>query len=448
MLDHKVSRRAFLQLTGGGAAAALLAACAPVTPGGAPAAGGSAAAPAQQAITVSYWAHQFDPRVALDKMYIAQFMKDHPNITVSQEIPGDFDTALPTALAAGTAGDLFAHTSRLVAEYQRQGAITPVQFEAIGFQQAEFLDQYIEAENTLSGATFDGKLYGIPNEVSIYALHINNALFKAAGLDPAKDYPKNWTDFQKIAEQLTKRDSSGQLVQRGAQLGWKTAGQCSNIFGGQLHQLGGSEVSDDYKKAAINSDQGAAVVNWWKYFSDKGLDGPQYSQDQEECLQGNIVMWMNTGSWLRQDALDAKLDYSVYPAPRWENNVNDRGFYTYAYFHMVNAKSSPDVQNAAWQVAWALDTHPAEYLDKAGLLQTQKVVLDSDAYKNTPFLNIFLNEEKISSYAPTPPGWTQVIDALDRMRDQVVGGKAVPEALTAASDEIDGILDEAWKAVS
>ncbi len=447
MFDHKVTRRSFLRFTGGSAMLAALAACAPAVPGAAPAAGGEAQAPGAQAIALSYRGHPFEERVALDKIYIDEFMQENPNIEVTYENPGEYNTMLPTALAAGTAGDLFAHSSLYLAEYHRQGAITPVQFEAFGLAQAEFMDLYIEADNVLAGALFEGELYGIPNEVSIYALHINNALFEEGGLDPATDYPKNWTEFTAIAEQLTKRDAGGQLVQRGAQLGWKSAGVCSNIFGGQLHQLGGSEVTEDYMNAAINSPEGDQLVSWWKYFADNGLDGPQYPQEQDQMLQGNIAMWMNTGSWRRAGLLDAGIDYTVYPAPRAENGVNDNGFYTYAYYHMVNSQSEPDIQAAAWQLARALDSHPDEYLEKTGLLQPQKTIIESTTYNETPYLNVFLDELVKSPYAPTPPGWTQIVAVLDRMRDQVVEGTAVPEALTAASDEIDGILEEAWKSV-
>ena len=53
---------------------ALLAACA--LPVAAPAGGGAAAPAASgQKVKVTYWAHNFMPRVELDKKYIAQFMK-------------------------------------------------------------------------------------------------------------------------------------------------------------------------------------------------------------------------------------------------------------------------------------------------------------------------------------------------------------------------------------
>jgi multiple sugar transport system substrate-binding protein len=447
MSDAKLTRRDFLRLSAGSVAVTALAACQPTPPGGAPAAAGGAA-PAGQALEVLYWGHAFEERVALDKVYIEQFMEENPNITVVQETPGDFNTMLPTALAAGTAGDLFAHSSRYIAEYWRQGAIIPVQFEAFDLDQNSFLDLYIEPGNTLAGAFFDGSYYGIPNEVSIYTLHINNTLFEEGGLDPATDYPKTWTEFQEIAQKLTKRDSSGQLVQRGAMLGWKTAGVCSNIFGGMLHQLGASEVTPDYRQAAINSPEAEKVLEWWNWFNENGVDGPQYPQDQSLMLQGDIAMWMNTGSWRRPGLIDAGIDYTAYPAPRWENGVNDSGFYTYAYFHMVNSRAEPDVQAAAWQLAWFLDSHPSDYLEKTGLLQTKKEVLESAAYTDTPFLNVFLEELTKSVYAPKPPAWSEIVDILDRMRDSVVEGTPIPEALVKASDETDAALTAAWAALA
>lgn len=449
MASRSFSRRDFLRLSAAGGTLAMLAACQPVGTAG-PGAGDSAegaGAPAAQAVTVTYWSHDFAPRMELDKTYIDQFMEQNPGVTVAQENPGEYDTMLPTALAAGTAGDVFTHSNRFIPDYYHQEAIGPVQFEAFDMDSATFMDQYIEPQNTLAGAMFEGELYGIPNEVSIYSLHLNNALFQAEGLDPATDYPKTWEEFTDVAERLTKRDASGQLVQRGAMLTWKSANQCSNVFGGQLHQLDGSEVTDDYTKSAINSPQGEQVLTWWKYFSDNGLDSPVYTQDQSIMLQGNIAMWMNTGSWARPSLLDASIDYSVVPAPRWENNVNDNGFYVYAYFHMVNKQSDPEVQRAAWQLAAFLDSHPVEYLEKTGLLQTRKEVADSAPYKDTPFLDIFLGEISKSIYCPKPPGWRQIVDVLDRMRDSVVEGTPVQEALATAEEESNDILDEAWQAL-
>lgn len=398
------------------------------------------ARPAQERVTVKYWGHAFMPRVKLDKVYIEQFTEENPHITVVYDTPGDYNQMLPTALAAGTAGDLFEHSNTPASQYFRQDAIVPVDYTAFGLDEGSFMDLYIEPENTLQGGIFDGELYGIPCELSNYSLHINNTLFEEAGLDPQTDYPKTWKEFVEVAEKLTKREA-GKLVQRGAQLGWRNA---HNVFGGQLRQRGGAEVSEDDRTATIDSPEGEYCLQWWKDWVEAGLGGPQYPVSQSEPLLGHVAMWTHTGSWRRAGLVEAEIDYSVQPAPRWDDAVRDIGFYTYAYFHMVNSKSSDSVKRAAWQLGWFLDSHPARYLDLTGLLQPQKKVLDSPVYQDTPFLDVFLKEMSKGMYGPTPPGAAEIRDTLNRMRDRVAEGMEAKESLGIANKEVQEILDEGW----
>ena len=446
----RFTRRDFLRLSAVVTTGAVLAACQPATPQVVEVEKvverivTPTARPAQESVTVKYWGHAHEPRVKLDKVYIDQFMEENPHITVEYDTPGDFNQMLPTALAAGTAGDLFGHSNRFTAQYYLQDAIVPVDYTAFDMDEGQFMDAYVEPQNTLQGGIYEGELYGIPNEVSIYAMHTNNKLFQDAGLDPEKDHPKTWEEFMAIAEKLTKRDASGKLVQRGAILGWKSGAIASNIFGGQLRQAGGAEVSDDYRTATIDSPAGEKTLQYWKDFVDRNLDGPQYPQDQSQCLLGDLAMWSNTGSWRRPGLLEAGIDYSVWPAPRWEDAVRDMGFLTYAYFHMVNARSPDPVKSAAWKLAWYLDSHPARYLDVTGLLQPKKEILNSEEYLNMPFLNVFLDEMSKGTYSPGPPGWMEMIDALDRMRDRVAEGTEAKDSLGVVNQEIQDILDEEW----
>ena len=99
--------------------ALLLAAC--VTPGGTPA-DGAAAGSSSDNVTVVYWAHNFEPRVELDKKYIAQFMEENPGITVEYEVvPADFDAKLRTALASGQGPDLFAQWNGDIGTFFAEG---------------------------------------------------------------------------------------------------------------------------------------------------------------------------------------------------------------------------------------------------------------------------------------------------------------------------------------
>jgi maltose-binding protein MalE len=147
------------------------------------------------------------------------------------------------------------------------------------------------------------------------------------------------------------------------------------------------------------------------------------------------------GSWARPEIVEAGIDYTVKPVPVWEDAVSQNRFDIYAYFHMVNSRSAPEVQEAAWQLAWTLDTHPVEYLQATGLLQPQKVLVESQEYKDTPDIDVFLGEMETSLYSPRIAPFNEVADALMRARDRaVVEGMSVPETLAMAQEEIDAIM--------
>ncbi len=451
MFVKKISRRDFLRFSAGGVTGAILAACQPVAPAAPPAAPKEEEAAPQpapeQPVQVTYWGHAFMPRVELDKVYIEQFMEQNPLITVVYENPGDFSNKWLTAIAAGAGPDLWADWNAYVGTAYAQGAIVPVDFVALDMDESEFMDLYIEPQNTLQGATFEGKLYGIPNELSIYAAHLTNKLWEEAGLDPKTDFPKTWEELIPVAEQLTKRDKDGKLIQRGWVFGWAASVWMFLQWGAMLRQLGGSEVSEDGRTCTINTPEAAKVLQYWKDWVEEGRGGPQYQNDQAVFQTGTVATVGHLGSWARPGILDAGIEYTVHPVPRWKDAVNNNGFDIYAYFHMVNSQSPDEVKRAAWKLAWFLDSHPVEYLDKTGLLQPQKKVEASRVFQETPYLDVFLNEMKVSMYSPRIPGFLEVADALARVRDRAcVEGMDVVEALAQGKEEIDKILDEAWAA--
>jgi ABC-type glycerol-3-phosphate transport system substrate-binding protein len=110
---------------------------------------------------------------------------------------------------------------------------------------------------------------------------------------------------------------------------------------------------------------------------------------------------------------------------------------------MVNARSSLEVQQAAWKLAYFLDSHPIEYLENTGLLQARKELVESDVFKNEEFLDIFLDEMSVSMYSPGIPQFFEVADVLKRARDRsVVEGMDIKESLSIAQEEMDAIFAE------
>jgi len=414
---------------------ALLVACAP--PVAAPAAPAAQPQPVQK-VKVVYWAHNFPPRAELDKKYIAEFMEKNPDIEVEYEvIPSDFDAKLRTALAAGTGPDLFAQWNGDMGTFYAEGTIVPVDFEAIGFSsQKEFMDLYVAPENTLQGAIFEGKLYGIPNEVSIYACYVNKKLFAEAGLDPDKDFPATWEDMITVAEKLTKRDADGKLVQQGFDFDWGLSVWMYLQWGAMVRQLGGSELQ-------VTTPEAEQVMQYWVDWANKyKLGGPAYWTGQvEDFNAGRVAIKCGMGSWAKPLVEEAGIDYTVKKVPIWANAKNKNHFDTYAYFHMVNSRSAPEVQRAAWKLAAFLDSHPIDYMVNTGLLQPRKELAESKEFQEIPYLNLFLEEMAVSMYSPRVARFIEVADVLKRARDRcVVEGMDVKESLAIAQKEIDEIM--------
>jgi len=419
-----------------------LAACAvPVAPSASSGSSAAANASTGQKIKITFWAHDFKDRVPLDKKYIDEFMKANPNVEVDyQVIPGeDYDAKLRTALAAGTGPDVFAQWNGDVGTFYAEKTIVPVNAEAMGYgSQKEVTDQYIAPENILQGATFDGQLYGIPNEVSIYACYANNDMFKAAGLDADKDFPKTWEDMLDVAQKLTIRDASGKMTQQGFDFDWGGAAWMFLEYGAMVRQLGGDEL----KPATPENEK---VMQYWVDWTNKyNLGGSAYWTSQDaDFVAKKVAIKCGLGSWARPEIVAAGIPYTVKPVPVWADAKSQNHFDIYAYFHMVNAHSAPEVQEAAWKLIWALDTHPAEYLKAAGLLQPQKVLVDSPEYKDTPDIDVFLNEMTTSQYSPRIPTFNEVADILMKARDRAVVEKVpVQEVLQDAQTQIDKVMAE------
>ena len=266
-------------------------------------------------------------------------------------------------------------------------------------------------------------------------------MFADAGLDADKDFPTTWEQMRDVAEKLTKRDASGKLTQQGFDFDWSSSVWMYLEWGAMVRQLGGSELKLDTPEAQ------KTMQYWVDWVNKDKLGGPAYSTDQvNDFTAGKVAIRCGMGSWAKPLIEKAKIDYIVKPVPIWENAKNKNHFDIYAYFHQVNARSAPEVQAAAWKLAWALDSHPIDYMVNTGLLQPQKVLADSKEFKDIPYMQLFLDEMSVSMYSPRSPHFIEIADALARARDRsVVQGVAIPESLKTAQEEIDKIMAEPVK---
>ncbi|MBI1778996.1 MAG: extracellular solute-binding protein [Proteobacteria bacterium] len=399
---------------------------------------GSSPAGAQQ-VTIKMWMHEHPPRIAIDKAIIADFEKANPDVKIQYEVipVAEYPTKLLTAFASGAGPDLFNQYSGLVGQYYNARILAPIDYAAMGYaEEKALIGQY---SSGFEGIRFQGKAYGIPTEVSNYGCYANNALWKEAGLDPAKDFPKTWEAMQSVAEKLTKRDTNGVPIRRGFDFNWVNRNAFWNTLNSLMHQRQAEAVDEEAYKATLDTPAGQKVMQFLADWSNKQkLGGPQYTDSRTDFLGGKLATECSMGIWGIPQMKDAKIDFTVQPAPRFADATNDSGFDAYAFYMMVNARSSAAVQKAAWKLARSYVDRAGELFAGAGLFVPKQEVAAKAGDANS---QVFLTELKKAKFSPRVVGFDQVLDGILRGRDRIIqGAEPVPAVLASVNEDLNATL--------
>ncbi len=396
-----------------------------------------------QPVTVRMWMHEHPPRIALDKAIIAEFEKANPDIKVQYDVisVAEYPTKLLTAFAAGSGPDIFNNTSTLVTQYFNSRILAPIDYAAMGLpDEAALLAKYQGAG--FDGIRFQGKLYGVPTELSNWACFANNAIWQEAGLDAKKDWPKTWEALPAVAEKLTKRDANGVPVRRGFDFNWTIPGAFWYVPNTMLHQLGSNMIDEDAYKATLDTPQARQTFRYFQDWTGKlRLGGPQYTDSRTAFLAGNLGAECSFGVWGVPQMDNAKISWTVLPVPKFAAGTSDNGMDEYAFYMMVNARSPTPVQKAAWKLVRFYTDHAAQLFAAAGLFTPRLDVTESAAFKANPAAPFFVAELKKAKFSPRVVGYTQVLDAILRGRDKIVQGEKVEAVMPVMNEEVNTIMN-------
>lgn len=399
------------------------------------------AAMADQTV-VKLWMHEFTPRLPLDQKYIEAFEVANPDIKIDYQIIPDanFDTRLATSFAGGNGPDVWNQLSLYVGQQKAANILAPIDLAAAGFaDEAAIRARYATG---LDGIIFDGKIYGLPTEVSNFMCFANNELFVDAGLDASKDFPRTWEDMVKVADKLTKRDSGGNPTQRGFDFKWGDAIYTWLGLNPMITQIGGTMIDEAKGSANLDSSQAIRVFQYWSDWANvQKLGGPQYTDSSTDFLSGKLAMSCSFGTWGIPEMKDAKIDWSIHPVPRWADATSDNGNDDYAFYMMVNANADPKVQEAAWKFIGFYTSHAAELFSTAGLFTPVPEVINSAEFKALDYMPLVLAELAKGKFSPRIAGFGPVGDLITEARDRIVSGNEEPAyVLPGLNEEVNSLL--------
>lgn len=148
---------------------------------------------------IAWWGN--DERAAIMAEAIDLFEEEYPNITVVEEpvgAPDDLFNRLATDFASGTAPDVFALGGAKPQEYGEAGALLDLSTVS------EQLDTSTYEDFTLTNATVDDTLYGLPTGGNAIGALINTTILEQAGIPvPTDDW--TWEDLVDIANEIPKK---------------------------------------------------------------------------------------------------------------------------------------------------------------------------------------------------------------------------------------------------
>lgn len=165
----------------------------------------------------------------------------------------------------------------------------------------EDLTPYVEEVDGLREQFFepvrgehDGKVWIMPYSGGNSALVYNKGLFDERGLEP----PETMEEFVELSRRLSDPSSNRFATQFGLSEANTTGANVCNI-GPILTSVGGTYVED--RKAAFNSPEGVAALEWMMMLEEEGLAAPGSTtvdaRGMREQMAGGVAAMTFDGAW-------------------------------------------------------------------------------------------------------------------------------------------------------
>jgi multiple sugar transport system substrate-binding protein len=349
-------------------------------------------------VELNLWTHEDANRTPLEKGYIAEFMAANPGVTVNYSTypsGAKIREVVTTAFASGQGPDIFNLELQDEYPFMANGRVAPVDYKMVGVKGLKDLEDNYQA-GMIAPVIENGQAYGMPLELTNWCLYLNKKIFRDAGLDPDKDWPKTWEDVMSVSEKLVLRN--GQIITRRG-FDFRYGFNLISVMP-MVEQLGGELISKDGK--AIVGD--AAWLKVLSYFRDfgpggKNLGSPTYTtarslfdNDKNEVALSLSGLYQEARMKKANPAFFASKDWMVIPYPQWKDAKKRVPDNFYGHYYMVNAQSSKLEQQAAWALVGYMLSHGEEYLSKVAIVQPTKALFESKTFKEMPYSDVFTKD--------------------------------------------------------
>jgi len=298
-----------------------------------------------QAADVSFLTHWAPDTVAKLEAAAATYTEAHPDtkITVRAVPFGDLLTTLRTSGGGAGGATIAGIYDAWLPDLAKDQLVAAVPDAIAADTKANW------PAGVIGAASIGGVLYGIPNEIDVYALNYNKKLFAEAGITEA---PKTWDEFLAAAEKLTDKAKG----QQGFGLINSWAAGVLHPFSSLLVSNGGDLVVDG--KPTLDSEAAKQTFELYEKLIKSGYSDPAMATADanttgpflDSFVSGKTGMIIMANWWesaLKAGMGDSFADIATAPIPVGPSGDTARSI-SYSWMTVVNAKASAEEQAAAW----------------------------------------------------------------------------------------------------
>ncbi|MDD3474540.1 MAG: extracellular solute-binding protein [Candidatus Dojkabacteria bacterium] len=272
-------------------------------------------------IELTYWG-LWEPASVMQPI-IDAYEEENPGVTIlySQQAFTNYEGRLYTRLeqaATSTepAPDIFRINNTWTSKYYKYLSALP----------STVMDSTTYSETFYPTATADftakdGNIYAMPWEIDGLAVFYNKQLLSAAGVS---EPPTDWDSFIELAEELTTKNDSGQIISSGLAIGTADNITHSADILSYLMLLNGADLIDStYTTTDLTSTEVLTAVEIYTSFSqgDNALWTTDLADDLEMFYAGKLAM-MFAPSWRAFDIIQSapSIEFGIASLPQLSNN--------------------------------------------------------------------------------------------------------------------------------
>ena len=405
------------------------------------------------AVNISYLTHWSPETVALLETAAKEYAKTNPDVTVTvRAVPfGDLLTTLRSQGGGADGATIAGIYDLWLPELVRDKLVSPAPDAVAGEVKGAW------PAGIVSAASVGGTLYGIPNEIDVYALNYNKALFQEAGIAGP---PKTWAEFKDAAAKLTKKDAG----QQGFGMINSWAAGVVHPFASLLASNGGELVTDG--KPALDSKQAGETFQLYEDLIKSGASDPAMATADanttgpflDNFVSGKTGMIIMANWWesaLKGGMGDKFANIATAPIPVGPSGDKPRSI-SYSWMTVVNAGAGEAEQKAAWDfLAWLNSPKSGQNGGSAmsGILMSMGILpsrsSDVEAYKDklgSEFLAGYVSVLADAKPFPVVLGGQEFSEALQKTLEALQYGQvSAKDAQANAQTDATSILERAAK---